>query len=86
VNIGTIREKQGRASDAREAYLNALSARSDCSEALYNLGLMLTWTEEYAEALPLWEWYSALPISSNEAAQANRLMQLCLLGKQVAAE
>jgi tetratricopeptide (TPR) repeat protein len=86
VNIGTIREKQGRASDARQAYLNALSARSDCSEALYNLGLMLTWTEEYAEALPLWEWYSALPISSNEAAQANRLMQLCLLGKQVAAE
>lgn len=85
-NIGTIREKQNRPSDARQAYLNALSARADCPEALYNLGLLLTWSEEYAEALPLWERYGALAVSPGDAAQAGRLMQLCQLGTQAAAE
>jgi tetratricopeptide (TPR) repeat protein len=86
VNIGTIREKQNRPSDARQAYLNALSARADCPEALYNLGLLLTWSEEYDEALPLWERYGALAVSPSDAAQAKRLMQLCQLGTQAAAE
>lgn len=86
VNIGTVREAQGRPKDARAAYIAALSAQQDCAEALYNLGLLLTCSEEYAEALPLWKRYAALPISSHEAARAQRLVQLCQLGSRAAAE
>ena len=79
VNLGTVREEQQDPVRARGCYVKALSARPDCPEALFNLGLLLTSRGKYDEALPLWERYMALSVIPDQFQRGRRLKKLCEL-------
>jgi tetratricopeptide (TPR) repeat protein len=58
-------------------YRRAVQARPDYADAHFNLALLLTKLDRYAEGLPVWERVLELDPNSKQAAIAKRAAALC---------
>ncbi len=77
VNLAALQEAEGRAVDAEASLRRALDSNSRFPLALHNLGLLLTRSARFAEALSVWDRYLALQPLPEDATAAVRLRALC---------
>jgi tetratricopeptide (TPR) repeat protein len=62
---------------AIDCYYSAVAARPDYDDALFNLALLLTRSEQYQTALPIWDRFLELKPGGKDAQDARRFALLC---------
>jgi tetratricopeptide (TPR) repeat protein len=76
-NLAMAAEDEAHADLAIAQYRRAVQARSDYTDAHFNLALLLTKLERYNEALAAWERFLELEPKSEQAGVARRALALC---------
>ena len=77
--LGYMAEQAGDETEAARSYRRAIQAAPDFRDALFNLALILTKSEQYAEAKPLWERYLELEPATPGNHASRRALTLCRL-------
>lgn len=76
-NLAMAAEDEKHTDLAIAEYRRAVQARPDYGDAHFNLGLLLTKLDRYAEALAVWERFLELEPHSMQAVTARRAAALC---------
>jgi tetratricopeptide (TPR) repeat protein len=76
-NLALAAEDEQHTDLAVAEYRRAVQARPDYPDAHFNLALLLTKLDRYAEALTVWERFLELDPSSRQSAIAKRAAALC---------
>ena len=76
-NLAMAAEDEKHTDLAVAEYRRAVQARPDYADAHFNLALLLTKLDRYAEGLPVWERFLELDPNSKQAAIAKRAVALC---------
>jgi len=76
-NLALAAEDEKLTDLAIAEYRRAVQARPDYADAHFNLALLLTKLDRYAEGLPVWERVLELDPNSKQAAIAKRAAALC---------
>jgi tetratricopeptide (TPR) repeat protein len=77
VNVAALQEAAGETARSEESLRRALACVPDHPLALFNLGRLLTSSERFGEAVPVWERCLATSPSGEDRRTASRLRLLC---------
>jgi tetratricopeptide (TPR) repeat protein len=83
-NLALASEEEGQQDLAVAQYRRATQARPDYDDAHFNLALMLTRADRFAEAMPVWDIFLGLEPNADQARIAKRAAALCRM--QLSAE